>query len=122
LGRDDVGEVCENLLGATVLASTVQLLWAASEGNPLLLTCLVEDGRDYVELRGVSISGRARLVEDYDDVVHIGSRIATRMADGADLGAYGDDLVRQQARKRVGVVVEPEKVASWDHRKMTGSG
>jgi hypothetical protein len=44
------------------------------------------------------------------------------MADGADLGAYGDDLVRQQARKRVGVVVEPEKVASWDHRKMTGSG
>lgn len=45
LGRDDVGEVCENLLGATVLASTVQLLWAASEGNPLLLTCLVEDAR-----------------------------------------------------------------------------
>jgi PPOX class probable F420-dependent enzyme len=85
------------------------------------ITCLVEDGRDYDELRGVSISGRARLVEEYDDVVQIGSRIATRMADGADLGAYGDDLVRQQARKRVGVVVEPEKVASWDHRKMTGS-
>ena len=86
------------------------------------ITCLVEDGRDYFELRGVSISGRARLVEEYDDVVRIGSRIATRMADGADLGAYGDDLVRQQARKRVGVVVEPEKVASWDHRKMAGSG
>jgi PPOX class probable F420-dependent enzyme len=86
------------------------------------ITCLVEDGRDYFELRGVSISGRARLVEEYDDVVRIGSRIATRMADGADLGAYGEDLVRQQARKRVGVVVEPEKVASWDHRKMAGSG
>ena len=86
------------------------------------ITCLVEDGRDYVELRGVSISGRARLVEEYDDVVRIGSRIAARMADGADLGAYGDDLVRQQARKRVGVVVEPDKVASWDHRKMAGSG
>jgi PPOX class probable F420-dependent enzyme len=85
------------------------------------VTCLVEDGRDYDELRGVSISGRARLVEEYDDVVRIGSRIATRMADGAELGAYGDDLVRQQARKRVGVVVEPEKVASWDHRKLAGS-
>jgi PPOX class probable F420-dependent enzyme len=84
------------------------------------ITCLVEDGQDYFELRGVSISGRARLVEDYDEVVRIGSRIATRMADGADLGAYGTDLVRQQARKRVGVVVEPEKVASWDHRKMAG--
>ncbi|MGW9413256.1 LuxR C-terminal-related transcriptional regulator [Arthrobacter cupressi] len=45
LGRDDVGEVCENLLGAPVLASTVQFLWAACEGNPLLLTCLVEDAR-----------------------------------------------------------------------------
>ena len=84
------------------------------------ITCLVEDGQDYFELRGVSISGRGRLVEDYDEVVRIGSRIATRMADGADLGAYGTDLVRQQAHKRVGVVVEPEKVASWDHRKMAG--
>ena len=84
------------------------------------ITCLVEDGQDYFELRGVSISGRARLVEDYDEVVRIGSRIASRMADGADLGAYGTDLVRQQARKRVGDVDEPEKDASWDHRKMAG--
>ena len=86
------------------------------------ITCLVEDGEDYFELRGVSITGRARLVEGYDDVVRIGSRIAARMSDGDDLGAYGDELVRQQARKRVGVVVEPVKVASWDHRKMAGSG
>ncbi len=84
------------------------------------ITCLVEDGDDYFELRGVSITGRARLLEEYDEVVAIGSRVATRMADGADLGADGDDLVRQQARKRVGVVVEPEKVTSWDHRKMAG--
>ena len=86
------------------------------------ISCLVEDGSDYFELRGVSITGRARLVEGYDDVVAIGSRVASRMADGADLGAYGDDLVRQQARKRVGVVVEPDKVASWDHRKMAAPG
>src|SRR6476469_6453891 len=84
------------------------------------ITCLVEDGEDYFELRGVSITGRARLVEEYDDVVRIVSRVATRMANGADLGEFGDDLVRQQARKRVGVVVEPDKVASWDHRKMAG--
>jgi hypothetical protein len=70
----------------------------------------------------VSISGRARIVEEYDEVVRIGSRVATRMAGGADLGDFGDDLVRQQARKRVGVVVEPGKVASWDHRKMAGPG
>ena len=40
------------------------------------------------------------------------------MAAGADLGELGDEIVDQQARKRVGIVVEPVKVASWDHRKM----
>ena len=31
-----------------------------------------------------------------------------------------DDLavVEQQAHKRIGIIVEPDKVASWDHRKM----
>nr|WP_290439148.1 LuxR family transcriptional regulator [Arthrobacter sp. SW1] len=45
LGKDDVGKICGNLLDGPVLASTVQFLWAASEGNPLLLNCLVEDAR-----------------------------------------------------------------------------
>jgi PPOX class probable F420-dependent enzyme len=84
------------------------------------ISCLVEDGEDYVELRGVSIRGRARLVEEYDDVRALGTRVLTRLAGGADLGEYGDQVVAAQARKRVGVVVEPDKVASWDHRKMSG--
>ena len=83
------------------------------------ITCLVEDGEDYDELRGVSISGTARLVEDYDEIRALGSRVVRRMAGGADLGDFGEDLVNQQARKRVGVVVVPEKTASWDHRKMS---
>ena len=41
------------------------------------------------------------------------------MANGEDLGEFGDQIVSQQARKRVGVIVEPDKIASWDHRKMT---
>ena len=44
--------------------------------------------------------------------------VATVMADGADLGGLGEEVVTKQARKRVGIVVEPEKVATWDHRKM----
>lgn len=83
------------------------------------ITCLVEDGTDYFELRGATISGKARLIEDYDQLVDLGGRVATVMANGADLGELGDQIVRQQARKRVGVIVEPEKIASWDHRKMT---
>jgi PPOX class probable F420-dependent enzyme len=82
------------------------------------VSCLVEDGEDYLELRGVTVSGKARLLEEYDDVHALGTRVAGRMAGGADLGELGRDLVDRQAHKRVGVVVEPDKVASWDHRKL----
>jgi PPOX class probable F420-dependent enzyme len=90
------------------------------------LTCLVEDGTDYFELRGATIFGTARLVEDYDQLVQLGGRVARVMADASlgeqgDLGDLGDRIVAQQARKRVGVIVEPEKIASWDHRKMTAA-
>ena len=46
------------------------------------ITCLVEDGEDYFELRGVSIQGKARLIEEYDDIRALGSRVAQRMAGG----------------------------------------
>ena len=82
------------------------------------ITCLVEDGEDYFELRGVSIQGKARLIEEYDDIRALGSRVAQRMAGDVDLGDFGDEIVDKQARKRVGIVVEPVKVASWDHSKM----
>lgn len=83
------------------------------------ISCLVEDGEEYFELRGVSIQGRARLVEEYDEIRALGARVAARMAGGVDLGDFGDEIVSQQAHKRIGVVIEPDKVASWDHRKMS---
>jgi len=83
------------------------------------ISCLVEGGEDYFELRGVSIQGRARLIEEYDDIRVLGAKVARRMASGVELGDFGDEIVEKQARKRVGIVVEPQKVASWDHAKMT---
>lgn len=82
------------------------------------VSVLVEGGTDYAELRGVSITGRARLVEDHDEILVIGSQVVTRMAGGVDLGELGEAIVSKQATKRVGVVIEPDHVASWDHRKM----
>ena len=84
------------------------------------ISCLVEDGVDYFELRGVSIQGTARIVEDYDEVRALGTKVTTAMANGVDLGEFGAEIVDKQALKRVGIVVEPVKVASWDHRKMAG--
>ena len=83
------------------------------------IACLVEEGDEYFDLRGVSIRGTARLVEDYDGIRAIGRKVVTAMAGGADLGAEGDAIVDAQAKKRVGVIVEPVKVASWDHSKLT---
>lgn len=86
------------------------------------VTALVEDGTDYFELRGVSIEGRAEIVRDHDAIFEIGSAVATRMV-GADsfeaLGDLGRQTVEKQATKRVGVIIHPDRVASWDHRKMT---
>jgi PPOX class probable F420-dependent enzyme len=82
------------------------------------ISCLVEAGDDYFELRGVSIGGRAELVTDEDGIRRIGTAVASRMVDGADLGDIGRDEVERQVAKRVGVVVVPTRTASWDHRKM----
>jgi len=83
------------------------------------ISCLVEDGEDYFELRGVSIRGQARIQEDYEEVKAFGARMTQRMAGDADLGELGEQIVEQQARKRVVIVVEQGLVASWDHSKMS---
>ena len=83
------------------------------------IACLIEEGDEYFDLRGVSIRGRAHLVDDFESIRAIGRKVATAMAGGADLGVEGNEIVDAQARKRVGVIVEPLKVASWDHRKLT---
>lgn len=89
------------------------------------ISCLVEDGTDYFELRGVSISGTAELIREYDELLGLGTEVAMRMVgvdDAAALGEIGADMVKKQALKRVGVLVTPDKVATWDHAKMTAAG
>ena len=85
------------------------------------VSALVEDGTDYFELRGVSISGRAEIVRDPEGIWAIGSSVATRMVGARDfeeLGEIGRAEVERQAGKRVGVVIHPDSLASWDHSKM----
>lgn len=85
------------------------------------ITCLVESGDDYFQLRGVSVAGTAEIVRDHDRILEIGSAVATRMVGGADVGEVGRAEVDRQALKRVAVVVTPEKVATWDHSKMVAA-
>ena len=80
------------------------------------LSCLVEDGDEYFELRGVQVSGIAHLIDDPAGVAGIGRLIAERLS-GVPVDAV-DGYVEQAARKRVAYVVEPVRVASWDHHKL----
>jgi PPOX class probable F420-dependent enzyme len=80
------------------------------------LTCLVEAGEDYFELRGVQVTGTARSVADQAGVLDIGRRIAIGMGDVPD-GSL-EDYVAHTARKRTGYIVEPSRIISWDHRKL----
>jgi PPOX class probable F420-dependent enzyme len=80
------------------------------------LTCLVETGEEYFDLRGVQVAGHVEAVDDPASVLEIGRSIAAVMA-----GMPGDqleDYVAHTARKRVGFLVEPQRIISWDHRKL----
>jgi PPOX class probable F420-dependent enzyme len=82
------------------------------------LTCLIETGVLYDELRGVQIKGRAIIKDDRETVQRIGEAIFER-----NTGPLNDNtrlLVAAQAAKRVLVFVEPVEIISWDHRKLGG--
>jgi PPOX class probable F420-dependent enzyme len=80
------------------------------------VTCLVETGDEYFDLRGVQVAGTVRLVGDQDGVLAIGRGVAAAMAGGQE--GVVEEYVANAARKRVGYLVEPLRVISWDHRKL----
>jgi len=82
------------------------------------ISALVETGTDYAELAGVSVQGKAEIVRDPEGIRRVGSAVVSVMAGGADLGDLGRDIVEKQVAKRVGIVITPTTVASWDHSKM----
>lgn len=92
------------------------------------ITCLVETGEAYFDLRGVQIQGTVQAITDPDAVYRLGMAIgavvgsasagsaAAAVAD-TGTGDGSDDLARA-ARKRNGYLVTPTRVASWDHAKL----
>lgn len=84
------------------------------------MTGLVESGDTYNELKGVELVGGGRIIEDYDRILHLGKEVAVRYG-GPD--ALADELlpfIEAQARKRLVVEFDVERMVSWDHSKITG--
>jgi PPOX class probable F420-dependent enzyme len=101
--------------------------WTYSKSQKVLnlkrdprLTVMVESGTAYEELRGVMIKGTAKIVEDRDEVLRFGEAVYERYWGPIEHEAVRDG-VRTMGSKRVVIIVEPDKIVSWDHRKLGGA-
>ncbi|MGH2684223.1 MAG: PPOX class F420-dependent oxidoreductase [Actinomycetota bacterium] len=80
------------------------------------ITCMVEDGDIYQELRGVELVGDAEIIDDPERLFQIGVSVWERYQ-----GPYTEEqrpIVEMMLNKRVGIKVHVERVVSWDHRKL----
>lgn len=79
-------------------------------------TVLIEDGLTYDTLRGVSMEGRATVVDDADALWAVGVNVWERYN-----GPYSEEVkpfVEFMLQKRVAVRFDVERIRSWDHRKL----
>ncbi len=80
------------------------------------VTVLIEDGLTYDTLRGVSLEGRAVVVDDPAALWAVGVSVWERYT-----GPYTEELrpfVEVMLRNRVAVRLDVERTRSWDHRKL----
>ncbi len=82
------------------------------------ITVLLEDGLEYNNLRGVMIKGTAILVSEPTEVKQIAREVIKRNQPEIP-DEMLDDAAASLAVKRTVVTVVPEKVVSWDHRKIS---
>jgi PPOX class probable F420-dependent enzyme len=81
------------------------------------LTCMVEDGVKYEELKGVELAGTGEIIDDYDTLFGLGIDVTERYYGVT----YTDDMkpmVEAMMNKRVVVKLVPERTVSWDHAKI----
>jgi len=84
------------------------------------ITALVESGDQYDQLRGVELVGRATLSNDPEVIMAIARDVVQRyveLQNPADVDAVAAGL----ARKRSAVIIDVDRVVSWDHRKLGGT-
>jgi PPOX class probable F420-dependent enzyme len=82
------------------------------------MTCLVETGGKYEELKGVELVGTGEVITDRDEIMKHGFHIAQRY-----FGPMGDEsrpFVEKTGAKRYLVRMHVDRVVSWDHTKLGG--
>jgi len=82
------------------------------------IACMIEAGLSYDQLRGVSIEGTATIIDDLESEEYwaAGVSVFERYQ-----GPYTEEMkpfVEIMMNKRVVVRIDPDRVRSWDHRKL----
>ena len=81
---------------------------------------LLESGRTYEELKGLLIRGRASLEQGEEKVLDVLEKVHAKYGMPGSVDGMRDAM-RGQARKRVVIRIQPDRVSSWDHRKLGGA-
>ena len=82
------------------------------------MTCMVEEGDSYEELRGVELVGTGEIVEAPERMWEMGVDLFERYQ-----GTYTEEMrpfVEAMLHKRVVVKLHVDRIVSWDHRKLGG--
>ena len=88
--------------------------------NPKI-SCMLEKGDTYGELRGLVIEGDAEIIDDPETVFQVLKASSANHAAGNPMHDSPDEQKRKVASKRVVIKVNPVNVFSWDHRKLGGT-
>jgi PPOX class probable F420-dependent enzyme len=85
------------------------------------VSLLVEAGEVYSELRGVVFYGVAELDTEPENVLDVLAKVSARATGvpAGDAQAIREGM-RASALKRCLIRVKPERIVSWDHRKLGG--
>jgi hypothetical protein len=81
----------------------------------------VDAGKEYAELRGVSMECEVAIIEDLEQIAAIGQELTGRMIENDDVATSASQFIRAQAAKRVGLLFTPTHIVSWDHAKLAGA-
>jgi nitroimidazol reductase NimA-like FMN-containing flavoprotein (pyridoxamine 5'-phosphate oxidase superfamily) len=82
--------------------------------------CVVDDGRRYVELRGVTIWGRSRVVTEEALIATVKKIMDDKYREHQwARSEMPEEWVRErESERRVYVEVTPEKMSSWDNSRI----
>lgn len=83
------------------------------------ITCLVETGDAYEELKGVELVGRGEIITERDEIMTLGEKVAGRYT--GPVTEETRPFIQAVGEKRYAVRVHVERRVTWDHSKLGGA-